>query len=139
MLRNVCGMVVFLTAMPASADAPPNMFRSAPEPIAEEVEWERIRAQPSATSISVFLHQFPDSPHRDDLKRVIRGLESLKSAAPPPTAGTARMSVQDNPSGRSANRPTGALMSRCASIFEHSQLGEGMSDADRAFLSANCH
>ena len=139
MLRNVCAMVVFLIAIPASADAPPNMFRSAPEPSAEEVEWERIRAQPSATSIADFLHQFPNSPHRDDSKRIIRGLESLKSAVPPQTAGTERESVGDNPSGRSDIRPTGALKSRCASIFEHSQLGEGMSDADRAFLSANCH
>jgi hypothetical protein len=138
MIRNACATAFLLIAIPASAAAPTDVFRSAPGPSAEDVEWQHLRTQPSTAGVSDFLLQFPDSPHRDEANKIIRGLNSLESV-PPPSPITEPSTVGVNPSAQPAVRATGAKMSqRCNSILERSQLGEPIADADRVFLSANC-
>jgi hypothetical protein len=97
----------------------------------EETEWRRISARPSVATIGAFLKQFPDGRRTGEATAL---LELLNRA--PSVAG--KMTVDQEISTHTGD--TGATMSRrCNSILERSQLGEPIADADRVFLSANCH
>jgi hypothetical protein len=143
MLRNACAVVFFLIAIPAGAETP-DPFRSAPGLSMEEIQWQHVESQPSTAAISDFLHRFPDSPHRDEAQKILRGLNMLEATQPPsasaPTAvRTGRASAVPRPAAQPSGRAIGSSTSaRCASISERSQLGEGIPDADRTFLAENC-
>ncbi len=96
----------------------------------EEAQWQRISARPSVATIGAFLKQFPNG-HRS--AEATAELEALRKS--PATAN--KLNV-DQPAAiqtsiSKSNSP------RCNSISEHSQLGEPITDADRVFLSNNCH
>jgi hypothetical protein len=143
MLRYASTLVCLLIAVPAGAAAP-DVFRSAPGPSVEEVRWQHLASQPSPAAISDFLHQFPDSPHRDEAQKILRGLSMLEPAKPPPApaqpaVSTARTAVAAKPAAQPlAGTAPSSLSPRCASISERSQMGEGLSNADRTFLAGNC-
>lgn len=145
----VC-MIVLMLAAGSSRAQQPDPFESAPAPTAEELAWQRIVAQPNTADLSNYLRQYPNGPHAAQARLELDGLNGLESAAPPPTTTAAVMSPHVparqpvakliEPTAQPANHPAGAPNSpACNSILERSQLGEPISDADRAFLSANCH
>jgi hypothetical protein len=96
----------------------------------EEAEWQRISTRPSVTAIGAFLKQFPNGRRTAEARAQLEFLRKAPSAAN-------NMSPDQAVSTRAS---TGAATSlRCNSILERSQLGETITDAERDFLSANCH
>jgi len=96
----------------------------------EEAEWQRISARPSVATIGAFLKQFPNGRRTGEARAELELLRKTPAAASKPTADQVV----------STHAPTsGATSPRCNSILERSQLGEPIADADRVFLSANCH
>jgi hypothetical protein len=97
----------------------------------EETEWQRISARPSVATIGVFLKQFPNGRRTGEATALLELLHKAPSAA-------GKLMTDQGISTHTGD--TGAAMSRrCNSILERSQLGEPIADADRVFLSANCH
>ncbi len=94
----------------------------------EEAEWQRISARPSIAAIGAFLKQFPNG-HRS--AEATAKLEALRKSP-----ATAKI-VADQPAPINATI-SGSSSPRCTSILEHSQLGEPITDADRAFLATDC-
>jgi uncharacterized caspase-like protein len=96
----------------------------------EEAEWQRISVRPSIATIGAFLKQFPNGRRTGEAKAELELLRKAPAAASKPT-------VDQVVSTRTST--SGATSPRCNSILERSQLGEPIADADRVFLSANCH
>jgi hypothetical protein len=83
--------------------------------VLEAAEWQRIEKRDDAASFASFLRQYPRGAHAQ--------------------AASARLGTL-----RVQHPPSETLSSgRCAAIIERSQLGEPVSDADRAILQNNCH
>jgi uncharacterized caspase-like protein len=96
----------------------------------EEAEWQRIAARPSVATIGAFLKQFPNGRRTAEARVELELLRKAPSAASKLTVDQA---VAIHSSTSATTSP------RCHSILERSQLGEPIADADRVFLSANCH
>jgi hypothetical protein len=96
----------------------------------EEAQWQRISARPSVATIGAFLKQFPNG------RRSTEATAELEALRKSPTAATKLIDDQPAAIQTSVSKSNSP---RCNSISEHSQLGEPITDADRVFLSNNCH
>jgi uncharacterized caspase-like protein/uncharacterized protein YgiM (DUF1202 family) len=97
----------------------------------EEAEWQRISTRPSVATIGAFLKQFPNG------RRTAEATAQLELLRKAPLAAN---KLTPDQAAASSHTSTGVTTSpRCNSILERSQLGEPIADADRVFLSANCH
>ena len=125
----------------AGADKSPP-FQWAPAPTEEETAWQRVAKEPTPAAITEFLRRFPSGRHHLEAERTLNGLKMLQSTGPPTMTTPMSQPVAKDSGGLGAPTPRQAdreSSANCRSISERSQLGEPMSDADRAFFTKNCH
>jgi hypothetical protein len=86
--------------------------------VLEAAEWQRIQKKWSdIRSLQSFLSKYPQGVHAKAVKVRLNELRRAEASAPSETLSSRR----------------------CTSIIERSQLGEEITDADRAILKNNCH
>jgi hypothetical protein len=98
----------------------------------EAEEWQRIQKRRDVASLRSFVQKYPRGSHAQAARAL---LQAAAAVAPVPRTSGRLKPVASPDRPRSETLST----SRCTSIIERSQLGEEISDADRAILKNNCH
>jgi TIR domain len=104
--------------------------------VLEAAEWQRIRNRSDTRSFTSFLRRYPQGAHAKAASDRLKILHRAAAAVVP----VLRPGVRPKPREYDEPSTSETLSSgRCASIIERSQLGEELTDADRAILKNNCH
>jgi hypothetical protein len=90
--------------------------------VLEAVEWQRIEKRKDAASFAHFLQKYPQGAHAEAARARLEMMRRAVPASLPPASQT----------------PVRPDRDKCETIIERIQLGEPISDADRAILSSNC-
>jgi hypothetical protein len=107
----------------------------------EAAEWQRIQKRRDAATFAGFLRKYPRGVHA---AAASARLETLRRATAASMTGTLRPPDLPDADGNSSSerirrRPSaGSGGGSCTTMIEHGQLGEPVSDADRAISQNNC-
>jgi tRNA A-37 threonylcarbamoyl transferase component Bud32 len=107
----------------------------------EATEWQRIQKRRDAASFAGFLRKYPRGVHA---AAASARLETLRRATAASVTGTLRPPDLPDADGNSSSdhirrRPSvGSGGGPCTTMIERSQLGEPVSDADRAIAQNDC-
>ncbi len=113
---------------------------AAPDPRQFELAyWESIKDSRDAADFQDYLNKYPHGEFADLAAKRAKLAPAPRQAAPrqaaPRAAATATPVISPAPASAPAGKPRGE---RCDTILENAQLGESLSDEDRAYMREKC-